>query len=767
MGMTAPQFETHLIDSKTLLEQLKYYVSSQAFDNVVLDVETNSASEKQALLYGIGLSFVDNEAFYIPWRNKDGELVWSEEELLDLKKWLYDLFSSLKLIGHNVVFDALVIKNNLNIDIVENIYSDTILQRHTLKEEGPFGLKVVAVEILGEWADKAQKDLIENIKANGGKTTKENFEMFKADTKILAEYCCWDVILTRKLFVLFEEQLKQEDLMDLFYKEEVMPLYKICTIPMKEKGFPVDVDYFKSLKKDIETEINNLEDSIQVLIEHDVESFVSRVLNDIVPIKPAGNFPKYLAKVLEAPLPINQKTGEITLAKKGIELQKKEAPEFSELYDFILKLTDKPKIPYDLLVQAQKSAFFESRPEQRYVFNLKSNDHLAHLFVEQFEVQPEERTETGKPKIDDSFFESILTKPKVAGSRLEKIAKQLVDFKKLNKLSSTYVDGILEREIDGVIYSSLLQFGTTSGRYSSRDPNLQNIPRVKDEESNLSPLVLKFTNAIKKGFISGSGYKLVNADYSSLEPVCFAHVSNEEKLRNVFKNNDDLYSSVAINVFKIKNASANKKDTNYLKNTNPEKRQQAKIFCLAVVYGAEAARIGELMGMEFDEANKIINEYLTAYPMLKKYMVQCDIEAKAKGKVKTDFGRIRHLDKAREFYKSYDNNLLDYNWAKRRNLSKERREFKNALNNSKNFKIQGLAAHIVNRAMIQTQKRFNAEGIDGYICMQVHDEITCIVKEQHATKAAEILKDCMENTTIISVPLKAEPLIADNWAEAK
>jgi len=317
----------------------------------------------------------------------------------------------------------------------------------------------------------------------------------------------------------------------------------------------------------------------------------------------------------------------------------------------------------------------------------------------------------------------------------------------------------------------MLQHGTTSGRYSSRNPNLQNQPRIKDEESGLSPLVLNYVNKIRAGFIGGTingkKYKVVNADYSQLEPTCFAHMSGDEKLREVFINGEDLYSRVAIDVFGLKNVSANKHAENYLKKLNPEYRQMAKVFCLAVVYGAEESRISGEMGISWREAKKVINAYLKAYPNLRKYMAKCNYNAKHYGMVRTEFGRVRHLQEAQSMFTLYGDKILDYKWAKRTNKQKIRSKFKNSLNNAKNFPIQGLAAHIVNRAMIALADAFDKNNIDGWISLQVHDEVTTIVREDQAELAAKLLQDCMENTTKISVPLYAEPIIADNWAEAK
>lgn len=215
------------------------------------------------------------------------------------------------------------------------------------------------------------------------------------------------------------------------------------------------------------------------------------------------------------------------------------------------------------------------------------------------------------------------------------------------------------------------------------------------------------------------------------------------------------------------NISADKKAPNFLKKIQPEFRNKAKVFVLAVPYGAQASRISEAMGCSYNEANQIIKAYLSAYPNLKKYMEKCDYEAKKYGFVKTEFGRKRHLQSVRNWYLLHGNNLLDYKWANSRGLTKERREYKNSLNNSKNFPIQGAAASIVNRAMIATARAFKENGIDGYVRMQCHDEITCIVREDQAEQAAKLLQYAMENTTLISVPLSAVPLIADSWADAK
>jgi DNA polymerase I-like protein with 3'-5' exonuclease and polymerase domains len=770
--MEKPNTELFVINTEELFCRLMKYSSLVESEILVLDVETDSPIEKIAKLWGIGLCFNEHKAFYIVWRDKFGNKVWNEEQKYKIINWLKDISSKKKLVGHNIIYDILVIENNLGIDLCESIYSDTMLQKHTVDEDPPFALKEISVKILGEWADKAQEKLKENVIQNGGKFLKDQKDMYKADTEVLAEYCNWDVILTYLLFLYFEKKLEEENVLNFFYKEEVMPLYKEVTINMKRKGFPVDVPYYKNLNVEIKNDIDQLEKDILLEIETDIAKFTTQVLEKEAPIKCGGKYPIELAKILKVPLPINKKTSKITLAKKAIESQKKEfesttliaTGEQKEFYRWLI-VGDSPKISPGYLRLAQENLFFSNNPNDKYLFNLKSNQHLSYLYFNVWKFQPINKTEKGNPQLDDEFLDNAKN---TNNPVIKKITLKLIDFKKLNKLLSTYIEGILERQINGVIYTSMLQHGTTSGRYSSKSPNLQNQPRIQDAtDSELSPLVLKYFNAIRKGFIAGIGNKVVGADYSALEPRAFAHMSDEPSLKNVFIKGEDLYSRVAIDVFKVRGVSAIKKDKNYLGNTHKEFRQKSKIFCLAVVYGAEEVRISDAMGISRNEAREIIKAYLEAYPNLRKYMSSCNKEADEKGYVETIFGRKRHLKRCKYLHILYGKDLLDYSWAKRRNLLSERREYKNLLNNAKNFKIQGLAAHIVNRSAIAIAKKFKEEKLNAYIALQVHDELLIIAKEEDSTKASEIMKQYMENTVKISIPLIAEPIIGDNWKETK
>jgi DNA polymerase I-like protein with 3'-5' exonuclease and polymerase domains len=739
-----PQFDTYIVDSEDALDALKLHWLGTEGATLFLDLETNSANERKADIYGIGMCFNSTEAFYIPIRNNKTEILWKDLDVI--YGWIASLCQVNKLINHNIIYDVLVFEYNSGYDISQYIYSDTILMKHMIDENRPFGLKDVAVKYLGAWADKAQKALHDNIKANGGSATKENMEMWKADTDILGEYCCYDVLLTSLLYSLFSDILKKQNLESLFYDEEVMPLYKWVTIPMKRRGFPVDVTYFEKLKDTITVELNNLENVIQASLPDEAQAFIKSILDKKAPIKRTGNFPKFLVKQYGLSLPIRK--GKETLARNAIAEKNRQEPHW--VWSWILGNEHNVQGELELL---QAEYFFSMHPDQRFVFNLNSNDHLGWLFFEHFMETPLSKTDGGDNQCDDKFLDSIKDN--------HLIVALLIDYKKLKKLSSTYIEGVLERHIDGVIYTSLLQFGTTSGRYSSTDPNLQNIPRVKDDEAELSPLVLHYTNAIKRGFVSPVGYRIVNADYSQLEPRAFAEASGDKLLQAAFQRGEDLYGSIAVNVWNLDCKP------NEVKKKYPEYRQKAKVIALAVVYGAEAGRISKLMNIPFMEAQEIIDSYLDSYPGLRLYMKKCDDAVCKDGYIATKFGRIRHIPEAKGIYKLHGYKLLDKRWAKHNGKDELRWKFKNFLNNSKNFPIQGVAAHTVNRAAIAIAKRFKECKIDGGLVMQVHDELTSIVREDQAEEAAKIVKYCMETTTKLSVPLIADPVIATNWADSK
>lgn len=694
-----------------------------------------------------------------------------------------------KLIMHNGVFDIACIYHSYGIDLTPWLYHDTILSKHTIDEEHPFGLKDLGIRYFGEDAIGEQMDLAESVKANGGRWTKTEKDMYMGDLDLIAKYAIKDVILTAKVFDIQDNELLNQDLDRFFYKQEVMPLYKKATIPMKLHGVFVDVEYFKSLEKEVEDGILQLTDEVFQELGDDIETKVHEILDDSIPSSRTGAFAEGVLKHYDLPVPINKKTGKPTLAKGALRSLEADYPghpalqwllfdppmvemeiekEMPVIIDgeetgetetrLVKKLVPDPKVkgpslPDKVIYEIKKEIYVARYPQHPHVFNLSSTHHLAWLLFDYYGEKPKKTSKkTGKPQVDkDSLgdYEHLT------------FIKKLLALKKEEKLLSTYVKPILEKQHDGWLYPSMLQFGTTSGRYSCAGGlNLQTLPR--DDKR------------IKKGFIAPPGYKIVNADFSALEPRIFAWVSGDNGLKEVYWDGLDLYSKIAIDVFGLQGVSARESDANYLKKVNPDARQQAKVFTLAVPYGANAGRISGLMKKDYKEADDIINAYLDAYPGLKDYMANQEDDAKFNGMTSTNFGRVRHLPRAKELFDKYSTRL--YNKKKMQERLGEHEgsevyyEFRNLLNNAKNFPIQATAAHVTNASLIMLADLFEKERIDGWIALQVHDEITCIVKDTDAERAAKLLKMSMEENPIakeIDVPMIGEPLVALNLADAK
>jgi DNA polymerase I-like protein with 3'-5' exonuclease and polymerase domains len=758
---------------------------------VAFDIETNGLGEHKVSTIGVAVSGHFDTGYYAAfydWSPVTKSLVRLIPEDVE-RKFVKDLCKILhgkKLIMHNAVFDVTVWRHQYDENLTDSVHCDTMLLKHSCDEERPFGLKDLAIlykEEIGipqeDMANQEQLELAESVKRNGGKFNNSDKEIWKGEVDLVGYYACADVDLTLRMFDFFEEQLYKQRLDEFFYEKEVMPLFREVTTQMKFNGVYVDVPYFEKLKAEILEESRQLEESIFVDLGDDIEDFVRKHVDKEVDVTKTGRFATELLAYYGLTAPVNAKTGKVTVAKSSLKSLELEFPNHPALkwllYEPIMASPyeidaegktvktkamrvysvdpDEPELDEEAIFEIKKKIYLEANPENPRIFNLGSNHHLSWLIFDQYGCEPAELSrKTKKPKLDADNLEKYEHLPFI---------KKLLDMKKLDKMISTYISPILEMQDEGWIYPSMLAYGTTSGRYSCAGGlNLQTLPR--DDKR------------IKKGFIAPSGYKIVNADFSALEPRIFSWVSGDEGLKDIWRKGLDLYSQIAIDVFGLKNVSANEKDANYLKKVMPEYRQKTKVFTLAVPYGANAWRVASLMGVEVDEAQEIIDSYLDSYPELKEYMADCERAAQRTGMVKTKFGRIRHLQGAKELHRKYGSRITDKRAMKARcgdDLGTELYyKYRNYMNNSKNFPIQSTAASVCNAAMIKLSKLFKKNKIDGWIALTIHDEITCIVREDQASFAAELLQDSMQNnwvTAKIDIPILAEPMIGDNFAEAK
>lgn len=737
-----------IITDKAGVVELANYIKNGNI--IAYDTETTSVNPRNGMIIGFSVSANIGEGYYFPtryWEPDSQTLVDSQIEGTscdEIAKKLIGMLKGKKLVMHNGSFDIRYTKNYYGIDLRDDLYCDTMLLRHTLKEDGPFGLKDIAIEIQNELGLDAEKDaneeqvrLKQSITNNGGTTTKLSFEIYKADMRLLGEYAAADTDLTLRVMTHYLPILKEENLWDFFFKDEVMPLYRTVTIQMEERGTQLNMDLINDIDKQITKDIVRLEKEVteSLLALPATKEWVMVRARQSHPPKIRGNFGKMIAS-LENP---RNPDGIVEFLKTGDESH--------------LDHIDSLRVSIELLKQKEGA-----------LINISSKKQLGEICFNFMGVKPLSQTRKGTDQFNEDLVDSL--------AKDYDWAAKMKDYNKLNKIKSSYVDRFKDNAEDGRYYFYVKQHGTTSGRFSS---DSQQLPRIL-EPGEASPLVLKYNNVVRKFIQAEPDRKLVICDQNSLEPRVFASVSNDPALINVFLNGEDLYSRVAIQAFKLSGVSALKSDDNYLKKVRPDLRQRAKSIALAIPYGAGAWQIGQTLGIHVKEAQKLVDGYLDGFPELARWMSDTHLRANTIGRIINKTGRIRHLDKVKAIYERYEDNLIKP-WifknikeqAKRQGNEAEvqqlRMEYKNGLNNAKNFQIQSLAASIMNRSAIAIHKEFNEKGLDAYIMMQIHDEFVVNSSADIAEDVSRIVKHHMENTVSIATGLVAEPNIADTFAD--
>jgi DNA polymerase-1 len=306
---------------------------------------------------------------------------------------------------------------------------------------------------------------------------------------------------------------------------------------------------------------------------------------------------------------------------------------------------------------------------------------------------------------------------------------RVLDWRQLSKLKSTYTDA-LQNQIDpesGRVHTSYSQAVASTGRLSSNDPNLQNIP-VRTEEGR----------KIRTAFVAEEGARLLSVDYSQIELRLAAEICDEPGLKAAFRDGQDIHAITAAHVFGVP-----------VEGMDPMIRRQAKAINFGIIYGISAFGLARNLGIGQSEAKAFIDTYFERYPNIKDYMARTRAEARERGFVTTLFGRRIHVP-----------GIVDKNPA-RRNFS-ERAAI--------NAPIQGTAADIIKRAMIRVPPALAEAGLAARMLLQVHDELVFEVPKAEVEATAELVRDVMENACLpaleLSVPLTADAGVGDNWAEA-
>lgn len=349
-------------------------------------------------------------------------------------------------------------------------------------------------------------------------------------------------------------------------------------------------------------------------------------------------------------------------------------------------------------------------------FNIGSPKQVGEIFGE-LNIETGKKTATGQISTSHDVLVEL--------AQTYEIAQLIIDYREMDKLKATYADA-LPRMIraDGRVHGCLNQTVAATGRLSSTEPNLQNIP-VRTE----------LGQQIRRAFIPEKGNKLISADYSQLELRILAHITQDERMLEAYKNNEDIHAQTARLVF----GATDEKDLK-------EKRRLAKIVNFGIAYAVEAYGLSTRVGISKQEARKVIDDYFATYKGIREYMDRIPQEAKKQGFITSLFGRRRYFP-----------SINDRNFAIRSRAERE----------AINMPIQGTASDIVKIAMIRVGRSLRDAGLATKMIMQVHDELLFEAPENEVKPATDIIVREMENAATLDVPLVVEIGFGDNWMDAK
>ncbi|MBI3560922.1 MAG: DNA polymerase I [Gammaproteobacteria bacterium] len=355
--------------------------------------------------------------------------------------------------------------------------------------------------------------------------------------------------------------------------------------------------------------------------------------------------------------------------------------------------------------------------EAGQTFNLSSPKQIQAILFEKMQLPVLEKTPTGQASTAESVLQEL--------AYSYTLPKLILEYRTLSKLKSTYTDTLPEmiNPRTGRVHTSYHQAVAATGRLSSTDPNLQNIP-VRTEEGRL----------IRQAFIAPPGYRLLAADYSQIELRIMAHLSGDRGLLEAFAQGQDIHRATAAEVFAITP-----------EQVSDEQRRSAKAINFGLIYGMSAFGLARQLNVERGLAQNYIDQYFSRYPGVKAYMDKTRITARERGYVETVFGRRLYLPEI---------NAANH----------QRRQY--AERTAINAPMQGTAADIIKRAMIDVHNSIHAMGLEVYMIMQVHDELVFEVPNNTEDKISTIIRDAMSQAANLHIPLVVDIGIGNNWETA-
>lgn len=387
------------------------------------------------------------------------------------------------------------------------------------------------------------------------------------------------------------------------------------------------------------------------------------------------------------------------MEKNGITVKRQ------ALYDYSLEL----KSHIDTL---EKSIYHMAGHE----FNIQSPKQLGTVLFEELGIRPGKKTKSGYSTSAEVLEERQNEHP---------IIPAILDFRQYSKLYSTYGVGLQSFiRSDGRIHGHFNQMVTATGRISSNDPNLQNIP-----------MRTELGRSIRKVFVPAEGYVFVDADYSQIELRVLAHMSGDSNLIEAYNTGEDIHAITAASVFKVP-----------YDQVTPEMRRNAKAVNFGIVYGISAHGLAENIGVSYKEAKDYIDKYFETFPGIRTYLDSVVDEAYVQGSVSTAFGRIRPIPEL----KSGNGNMRNFG---------ERV--------AKNSPIQGTAADIMKKAMISICRELSRRHLRSRLVLQIHDEVLVETEKSELKEVEEIVRQAMTGAADLKVPLVIDMNTGDNWYDAK
>ncbi len=345
-------------------------------------------------------------------------------------------------------------------------------------------------------------------------------------------------------------------------------------------------------------------------------------------------------------------------------------------------------------------------------FNINSPKQLGVILFEKLCLPMGKKTKSGYAT-DAETLEKLLP--------YHPIISLIFEYRQLAKLKSTYADGLFKCiSDDGRIHTTFRQTLTKTGRLSSVEPNLQNIP-IRTE----------LGRELRKFFIAEEGNVLIDADYSQIELRILAHVAGDENLKRAFIMNKDIHTATASEIFHVPESGV-----------TSELRKRAKAVNFGIMYGISAFGLSKDIGVTKREADEYIKHYMSAYPAIEKYLSDVVEAARRDGYVSTIYGRRRYIP--------------EINSSKKMMVAFAERV-------ARNTPIQGAAADIIKKAMVDTAEALKAAGLRSRLILQIHDELIVEAPEDEKEQAAEILKNCMENAFPLDVPLTVDLKMGKSW----